>query len=443
MNLMSKNVLKYAGLCAVLLLAGCAENGIGGLHDGDKDSEFRNLNDPAVIRYRAVEDAVTRTGGETLEGAFTVCAWYHDDVTVDPMKTYLPEQLFNTRDPRVPYGEDLPLVGKQMDETALNWQGETVAQMGGLWVTENEHFWPKGYFTVDFFGLYPADMPYIRLQPYAYTGEGIPGSPNFANDTIVNYTHKTIPYSAYPDSVVTDLLFSYLRTGKNAWLPDGTVTLDFRHALSQLSFKGAVSDKNKDWIVEVKGMTLHNVYAAGTLDLCCERWKDQYDVTDYRLVMSGSTESNPFEPAEPITITYEEENYTENEVNKVRTKAFDLTDVSAPRLMIGQTLQAWDTSDHRSKVATSDGCYLSIVCHIWRENQIGNPEELLNANGEFQTIYIPLNPTWEPGKHYTYTLYFGGGYDEDGWPNIVETEITVSVTDWVQGEESSGSAEFN
>ena len=440
-----RRMVMSVGILAVLILASCSKERLDSSASDDGATDFRNLNTPGEIRYRVTEEPVTRNETASLDGPFVVCAWYHDDVKIDPMKSYSEDELLGSIDPRMPEGPDMPLVGIQIDKTALNWQGEQVFNTGGLWATETTHYWPKNYNTVDFYALYPKEAPYIRLLPYELLCEGFEGSPNFASDTIVTYTRKTVPYSAYPDGEVTDLLYSYLRTSKNAWKDNqGTVNLTFHHALSQISFRGAIRDTNKDWIVEVKDITLHNVFATGTFDIRDGEFmaSAMEEKTDYPLAMAGAEEANPYQLTEPIIITYNEETYTENEETKTRIVSYEMTDKDSPRMLLGQKLTAWDYRNHE-KIEDTEGCYLELLFHIYRQNQTGGVEELLTPDGTFQTIYIPFSPEWKSGKHYTYTLYFGGGYDEDGWPNIVEPEITVSVTDWVQGEESSGSAEFN
>ena len=414
----------------------------------DNGTEFINAEEPNV-RYYVNADAVTRDGTQDTNplpaDVFKVCAWYYDatrDETGELAKT-----LYND-------GKEILLVGHDLDGTEF--QGEEVFRLTdsafgdgaggfyGVWNTTIEHWWPKPWFTVDFFATCPKTLPNIML-----TANGDAADP---------YIYKGVHFGIQPDekaSDVTDMLYAFesIRRGnKPANYADGAVKLTFHHALSQINFRGAVKETNKDWIVEVSGITLHNVYSKGIFEIAKGQFNPTslQEVIDYPLAMKGgnpsspfsplnpltpTTKSNPNSPYQPIVLTYDANN---------PTKSYELTDTANPRVLMGQTLTAWDYENHE-KIEDTEGCYLSVLCHIWRQNLDGNPEELLDPDrvGNFVNIYIPFSPVWEAGKKYTYTLHFGGGYDEDGWPNIVESEITVSVTDWVQGEENSGTAEFN
>ena len=46
--------------------------------------------------------------------------------------------------------------------------------------------------------------------------------------------------------------------------------------------------------------------------------------------------------------------------------------------------------------------------------------------------YVPFGATWEEGKRYIYTLYFGAGYNADGSEiDIVPITFDAEVTNWV------------
>ncbi len=444
---MNTSFRNYGLLSVAALFFAACNDGLTQL-PADDGTEFINAEEPDV-RYSVSAEAMTRDGSQTTNplptDAFKVCAWYYDatrDETGQPAET-----LYND-------GKEILLVGHDLDGTEF--QGEVVSRQSdaafgdgtdgyyGVWNTTIEHWWPKPWFTVDFYATCPNTLPNVML-----TANANPADP---------YIYKGIPFSVMPDEKaadITDMLYAFesVRRGdKPANYADGAVKLSFHHALSQINFRGAVKETNKDWIVEVSGITLHNVHTKGIFDIGRGAFNpsSMTEKSDFQLPMKGGNPASPFGPLNPLTpaaksdpaspyrpivITYDEQE---------PDKSYELTDTANPRVLMGQTLTAWDYENHE-KIEDTEGCYLSVLCHIWRKNQDGNPEELLDPDrvGNFVNIYIPFSPVWEAGKKYTYTLHFGGGYDEDGWPNIVETEITVSVTDWVQGEESSGSAEFN
>ena len=49
----------------------------------------------------------------------------------------------------------------------------------------------------------------------------------------------------------------------------------------------------------------------------------------------------------------------------------------------------------------------------------------------FEYIGDDGNPDgFEQGKHYTYTLIFGVGYDEGGRANVIHLDMSSTITDW-------------
>lgn len=367
--------------------------------------EFVNAGELSV-NYSVVSNGITRADdGETLRGDFRICAWFYDRTGSDPV-----------------YGDGLPRLweGTDVSNAGTAFQGDVVQKRSdGLWSTGDTYWWPDSNFNVDFYATYPTDAPNVTTA----TDNTNPTEP---------YTYKGVNLTVVRDNAsVTDLQYSYLRTNKNddAHVSNGTVSLSFSHALSQVSFYG-ITD-NEGWHVAVQGISLHNVASSGTFDLKKGEWNAASlgNMTYYDLDMNGTS---------AIGFAYGD-------------AATALTSIQLPRYVPGQTLTVWDTGNTIAANDASDGpkgSYLAVKCHIWLQGD-SDIQELFatNANGSFRTIYIPFSPSttsgsWEPGEHYRYTIHFGGGYDDKGKPNIINQLVTLTseILPWSGGDTTAPEA---
>lgn len=93
-------------------------------------------------------------------------------------------------------------------------------------------------------------------------------------------------------------------------------------------------------------------------------------------------------------------------------------------LVIPQTLTAWDTSISKEDADKDENSYQSYL-------EVGCKIEQNGATAYEGTLYIPFGTEWQPGKRYTYTLIFGGGYDDQGKPILTPITFEPSVENWV------------
>ena len=380
-------------LMALLLLAAacsdsgqCVPEGQSPLADATAYSEFVN-GDELPVSFSVTGGASTRSGGgDGLDGDFKVYAWYHDDADVNPYMG----------------GAEVLWVGA--DAGSGYYAGDRVAEDAetGYWHTTGDYYWPRSWLTTDFYALYPYSVGDLRLA-----GEGAAA-------------YRGVDLRV-PQDNAGELLYSYLSTNvaDRDHVTGGAVTLTFNHALSQVAFVGKTT--NAGWHVSISGLSLHNVLSSGTFDLKAGCWKDQTTNRTYNLTLESETIS-----------------LSGDDPEEERTKA--LTATAQPRLLIGQRLTAWDptedTIDDNDAPDGPKGCYLRLTCLI-TSTANGSEENILPANGTPIEIYVPFTNVgegspngWQPGKHYIYTLNFGGGYDADGNVNIVPVTMTTSITDW-------------
>ena len=109
-----------------------------------------------------------------------------------------------------------------------------------------------------------------------------------------------------------------------------------------------------------------------------------------------------------------------------------------PLLCIPQTLTAWSPSIYNpindqvnSDVeisVTGNTSFLRIQCKIYDGDHY-----FVGSADTWGYTYVPFGTTWEEGKRYIYTLYFGAGYNANGSEiDIVPITFDATVTNWVE-----------
>ncbi|MCF2603165.1 fimbrillin family protein [Parabacteroides distasonis] len=217
-----------------------------------------------------------------------------------------------------------------------------------------------------------------------------------------------------------DLMYAYALQQKKSDTQNGEITLQFKHALSQVLFKAKKRDENLR--VEIKSIEIANVYGRGTFSFPTLSTSGAW--SGYLLPMSYTV---GMEPSVPIKVTAVGDPETQISGNK-------------PMLFIPQTLEKWDpkTTTIKKVDETKDRSYLKITCKIYQEPDGGNNHYFIPREGEqledgYGVMYVPFEATWESGKRYVYTLCFGAGYDENGKEyDIVPITFEADVENWVE-----------
>ena len=308
---------------------------------------------------------------------------------------------FTTTDQVFPYSEVFAVYAYHGTDTLID--GEEVKWRGWFWSTEENHYWPKDGSAVDIYGVYPGSVP---------VSAEVSGSS----------TLTTIDYSVESDlSRQTDLLVTKAVNATEPPVRDVGVALDFRHAMSRISFEGRLSDEFEGWTVEVSGIRLCNIYAQGTFDYATMTWRDCSANSDYPVGLLTDDDGN-------VVIT------------SLQPSAMTASD-GAP-MLIAQQHTPWDPATEsidgtspslngEAQKPKTTGSYIAVDLHISRD--IDGHRDMLGTAAEHVTAYAPITPNWQPGKHYTYTLIFGGGYDPRGEHWLVNLETTTEIRDWGEG----------
>lgn len=314
-------------------------------------------------------------------------------------------------------GSSFEVVAFLNDKTNPYLKAQIIHKEGG-WNYANpldKAYWPNGKEDkLNFFAV----APYSDFSA-AEGGKSAKGTVTYANSNMeITYTVPT------ETNKQQDLMYATTAPmGKNE-TQNGNVPLNFKHALNQIHFKGKTDSKNLKVII--RGIQLFNVYgsAAGTVA------QGDQSVIDWDY--TGKTADQIFTnmtPAEDIAINTTSES----------GESVSLTNPSDVLMLLPQPidLPVWKptpTTPPKEAVAKT-GSYLKISCKLIALGKDGLEVYLHGSEGVngFADMYVPFNCSAMAvsGKKITYTLIFGGGYDDNGNAILTPITFTAEVEGWV------------
>lgn len=301
--------------------------------------------------------------------------------------------------------------------------GDAIEYEGSKWVNKSgTRYWPEG--AVTFFAHKNAGDAFDWNN----------GAPVINNFTVANDVAQQ-----------NDLIYAVKTTAKpNA---AGQVTLNFRHALSQIVF--AAKNTNKNLYVEVSGVSVckvgeTNTFTYGTGDTDDNIINHDGTVGDITYgnnwgkwnALSGGTATFTVDfdavavAGDNTAVSLTSDNDADKEFN------------ANAMLLLPQNTTAWavEGDNVEGKPVDQQGTYFLVKCSIW--NVAGDTfnkdtDICLWGKDGAKEIAIPVAFNWEQGKKYLYTFVFGegnGGYDpeepdpDDPDPDPVLVPITFAVT---------------
>lgn len=329
-----------------------------------RDEVIEINRDSDEIRFGVVTDAATRAAdvycNNNLPGAFNVWAKYDNATYID---------------------------------------GDLIEKDGTAWVNRTGvRYWPKTG-NVIFYAQVNAETAFQWNN----------GAP-----TIKDYTVPT----AVADQ--KDLLYAVKSQGRS----DNPVTLNFRHALSQIVFQA--KNTNANLYVEIKGVTICNL---GNVNTFTYNSAD----TDENIVnhegttgtitydgswgtwgpLNGGSTNYRVELTEAVPVPGDGEVKSLTNTNNTG-KEFS----SNAMLLLPQTTTPWAPGPDNGTPANQDGTYFLVDCKIW--NVAGDAYAASDVILWEGPAAVPVAFTWEQGKKYIYTFVFGngnGGYDPEPGPD--------------------------
>lgn len=294
--------------------------------------------------------------------------------------------------------------------------GDVINKTGDSWVNSTgTRYWPEA--AVDFYAHVNSGSAFMLND----------GAPTFNNFSVATEVGSQL-----------DLLYSVKKGQKKTERP---VTLNFRHALSQIVFKA--KNESENIYVQIKGIKVVNVKGQGT-------YKFPTVTTDPNLPEESSKNvtSRGSWTLEGGNVTYDVEldDLTAVEGSKTNPTPVNLTDVKGKALMLlPQGTEAWVPETYPAPDAEGNtNSYLLVDCVIYNvSGEQGVDGTLPGKNvclwgtdegeGKWSTkeLAIPVKFYWEEGKKYTYTLVFGngnGGYNPDPDPGTDPDPVLVPIS---------------
>lgn len=283
----------------------------------------------------------------------------------------------------------------------------------------------------------------------------------FENENGV-FTYQQNPSTA---STLTDFVVSttvsdqkdFVYARKTQAKSDGTqVTLNFRHALSQIVYKA--KNTNPNLFVEINSVSIVNVNSKGdfkfpTLDTNTS-YVDHGSSSDATIENQGTWSNLSTLSTFPVTFDNKEikgngtavDLTAENNKPDTGIKEFS----SLALLLLPQTTSAWVPSTTTPKPTDETSkTYFKLTCKIRNVRGTAvdaNDVYLYGASDAYANIYIPVALNWAQGKKYVYTFTFGngnGGYDDNGDPVLVPITYTVTVDDFKLGGDQTVNMQTN
>ena len=188
----------------------------------------------------------------------------------------------------------------------------------------------------------------------------------------------------------------------------GNVPLLFKHALSQIVFKGKLSDDQAVTKATIKEISLVNVASDGVVN-----FNSTADGT-FPAISSLGTQNVTYTLA-TANLTKSVFDYSVDEDDAADITKSDDATLNNAWMLLPQQLLAGGTLVKPGETAPSDGkSYLKVIAKLEKGGVV-----ILNDN-EADAIYLPISTLWERSKKYTYTIEFNG--------TTALTPITFSVT---------------
>lgn len=331
-----------------------------------------------------------------------------------------------------------------------------VTGSNGNWTnTSGTRYWPET--PVDFYAYVNAGTSY----KWSVDGAG-KATAKFENFTVNNTVGSQ-----------EDLLYA-VKTGQKK--ADGTVNLNFRHALSQIVFQA--KNTNANLYVEIAGVSVANVGGTNTFTFPSADTETNIEHKNYDTDGDGVYETGEFG-----SITYDD-SWGSWAALTQGTKKYDVDFEKTPvpgnntlvalttkndpskeynsnaMLLLPQTTTAWDPETDPLPGTGNTGSYLLVDCAIFNvagddyaDGDVCLWGEPQGSGWTTKELAIPVAFDWQQGKKYVYTLVFGegnGGYDpdpdpdpdpEDPDPVLVPITFEITVDEFVPvngGEIESG-----
>lgn len=270
--------------------------------------------------------------------------------------------------------------------------GRNVVKNGsGEWEYSPTQYWPVNR------------LSFVAIAPAAYSG--VTASTTASSEGVVSIASEV----NLPTDVKQQVDLMYAEADKmEKPIIGGNIPLTFKHALSQVIFKGKFSDAGAVTKVTIAEITMGGINGTGTVNFTSEG--------NFHSISSIGTPT-------AFKLTSENLEGATFETSTEGTEAFNLTtseNVTKRNawFLLPQKTAAATGGAYVGSTAPADGAYIKIRTRMEKDGVI------ILDNNEADALYLPLTVNWERSKKYIYTIEFNG--------TSALTPITFSVTaeDW-------------
>lgn len=386
-----KKVILMTACTAAMLLSGCSDNELASVGDGIGTSTQSAIGFH-VVGNQAETRATPITSTNIKEHQFNVYAF-----------TSTGKEFMGTDD-----------TAQEKNGINISYKGEVGSGKWDYTTSSDRHYWSEST-PLNFYAVSPTDLQFFSWQISNAKKEIQYNSWDeykleFLNKDGVMTKVESFPYVDVMYAIATE------QTKDNN---NGTVKLQFRHITSQIVFKAKTELANMD--VNIKNIKFYNFDTSGTFtiptsaaEISRNDWKlnNLYATKGFTVFMDKSAD------------------YQDRSIDVSSTEK-EISD--GPMLLVPQKLEKWNTTHNITQANTNKEGYLEITCKI-KQNGV----YLFGDDQNYKTLYVPFGAIWEPGKRYTYTLIFGGGYNAQGQAILQPINFEAEVGKWEDADTTIG-----
>ena len=394
---MNKKFIILAAMAAVFGMSFTACSNDDEVKGGDNNP----VNLPTRVAFNAYLDGATATRAYDASLA---------DIQADGMSVWAFDA---TKETAISTAADF-FMGGPTAGLAHTWNGTN-----SYYKAAADYFWPE--YNLNFVALTPQSgggIGTIGISQAAKVGDDLQ-KPVMTVDVDIPLTTES--EGVYGSDTQKDIMIASIEN--QAPLTSGNASLTFKHALSQLVFKGVIDHETTIHKAVVKSIKLVNVASDGTITYTAAT-----DAFSAAINGEGAGQTKT---------------YAANIVNSTVTKLDNNTDGPESTVLADAISGQADNADGRDyqlmilpqtsvtctgvtnavnvsqKTAPTAGTYFLVNADLY-----ANGDNVNKVISSATNVYIPLeDTTWAPGTKYTYTLKFG-----DNLMHPITFE--ASIADW-------------
>lgn len=303
----------------------------------------------------------------------------------------------------------------------------SVSKTGSDWTYTGTIFWPA-----------------VPVNFYSISPEPVSDKVSEGTVSITSNEQKITGFTVNTDqSQQVDLLYAVNKEEKKESHETEPVSINFRHALSQIVFKAKNTNDNLKVIIH--GVKVGNIKKAGDFTYPSQATTTQNTsesgsiVANTQGVWDNVTTEQTFAAGMSGIVTLNGKDETALDLTSKEDEVY-----TGALFMIPQALTPWDPEATGALNTTNKGVYFLVDCQILSGTNKDIQVWPSDASQTHAEVAIPASElTWDQGKKYIYTFTFseGGGYVPGEEPNpdptLIGIDFNVTVDEFKDGGEQN------